>query len=281
MTKKTEELSREELIKRIGLLEDEILREKEANNKIKRTFISRVKHEIRTPLNSLIGFVNLLNNSHLNEIKRKLYVKYINMSMDSLILNIENLLEYAMLTAKQLELVEEKDVCLDILFDELYTIFSSEKHQQEKYSVVLLLKRKKENDKILVTCDRRRLKQIMTILMMSVLRGIRSGSIEFGYEIIDKNKIRFFISVSAEEFRTEYIGKILEDTEDPEVALNYPDINLTIVRRLIELMKGTINITTHPEGKGKLIRFDLPLDFRISSRDDPARYELKSRQDNR
>ncbi|MCD6200849.1 MAG: HAMP domain-containing histidine kinase [Bacteroidales bacterium] len=279
MKKKTEELNREELIERVKVLEEYIRREKEANKKIKRTFISRVNHEIRTPLNSIIGFANLLSNNHLDDVKRKLYVKYMTNSTSSLISSIENLLDYSLLTAEQLELVEEKDIQLDGLFDELYTVFSTEKHLQEKYSVVLLLKKKKENNKVLVTSDRKRLKQLVTLLMMNALRGTRSGSIVFGYEILNDAKIRIFVSDSAEQFRTEYVRKMLEGKGDPEVISRNPDINLTIVRLLVELMKGTVKVVEHPGGKGNTVYLDLPLEFRIGSVENPAGHEIISRQD--
>ncbi len=279
MKKKTEELNREELIERVKVLEEYIRREKEANKKIKSTFISRVNHEIRTPLNSIIGFANLLSNNHLDDVKRKLYVKYMTSSTGALISNIENLLDYALLTADQLELVEEKDVQLDGLFDELYAVFSTEKHLQEKYSVVLLLKKKKENSKILVTCDRRRVKQLVSILMMNALRGTRSGSIEFGYEVLDDARIRIFVSDSAEQFRTGYVRRILEGKEDPYTVSRNPDINLSIVRMLVTLMKGSVKVMEHKGGKGNTVYLDLPLEFRISSVEDPAGHEIPSRED--
>ena len=283
MAKNTEELSREELIEKVKSLEEDLRQEKIATRSIKQVFVSRVNHEIRTPLNSIIGFANLLseNKSQQDERKRELYIKYLNSSMESLLSRIENLLDYSMLTARQLELVEEKDVLLDQLFDELYTDFSHEKHLEEKYSIVLLLSRKRKAEKIVIDCDRRRLKQMMQILMMNALKGTRSGTIEFGYEIVDEKHIRFFVSDSADQYRTEYIQNLFRNPLELELARKEADINLSIVRELVKIMKGQVDIMAHPGRKGNTIFFILPLSYRMLSKNELAEKEMEARNDNR
>ncbi len=263
MIKKTEDLGKVELVERVRELEKDLIREKESARKVKKIFISRVNREIRTPLNSVVGFAHLLINDKIDKDKRKLYIQYLNSSTDALLTRIENLIDYAMLTAGQLELTEEEGVRLDLLFDELYEAFSMEKYLQEKYSLTLILSRKKGFEKIVANCDRRRLKQMIAGLLKNALQGTREGSIEFGYKPVDNQRIRFFVSDSADQYRTEYIQRLFKNPGELEKSRQDLDINLSIIRDLVSLMKGDIDIVAHPGGKGNTIGFVLPFKYRL------------------
>jgi len=274
MIRKPENLSRAELINQLKILEKDLIKEKEAARIIRKVFVSRVNHEIRTPLNSIVGFANLLVNDKVDQSQRKLYVQYLNSSTESLLSRMENLIDYAMLTAGQLELLEE-EVRIDHLFDEIYEAFNVEKHLQEKFGVALLLSRNKGYERIIANCDRRRLKQILGSLMKNALQGTRNGNIEFGYEPKGKKHLKFFVSDSADQYRTEYIQKLFENPEKLEKSKQDMDINLSVVRELVILMKGTIKVTLHRSGKGNTISFILPLKYNILPADKLSKREVK------
>ena len=263
MIKKTEELDRTALIDRIKMLEEDLRKEKDMNKKFNHIFVSKVNHEIRTPLNSVLGFANLLGNDKIEGYKRKLYVKYLNSSTESLLFRIENLLDYAMLAVGQLELIEEKDQSLDYLFVELYETFLLEKQFQEKNKVTLLLRKKEGTGEIVANIDRRRLKKMLSILLANALQGTRKGNIEFGYELVDNEHIRFYVSDSADQYRTEYIRKIFEEKNLSGMTQKDTDINLSLVRDLVRFMGGEIDIAAKPGGKGNVVSFIMPVHYRI------------------
>ncbi len=268
MVKKVEQLDRAALIDRIKVLEEDLKREKDMNKKFNHIFVSKVNHEIRTPLNSVLGFANLLGNDQIEGYKRKLYVKYLNSSTESLLFRIENLLDYAMLTVGQLELIEEKDQSLDHLFVGLYEAFLLEKQFQEKRNVTLLLSKKDGVGEIIASFDRRKLKKMLSILLANALQGTREGNIEFGYELADKGHIRFYVSDSADQYRTEYIRKIFDEKNLSGMTQKDTDINLSLVRDLVRFMKGEIDITPKPGGKGNVVSFILPLHYHIQTIDE-------------
>ncbi len=86
----------------------------------KQKFLSSLSHEFRTPMNGIIGFVDLLEHTETNRIQKE-YVSLISQSAQTMMHNVENLLELAQLESGQIEL-HEKGVNLI----ELMEAFSSE-----------------------------------------------------------------------------------------------------------------------------------------------------------
>ncbi len=278
MGKKTEDQDKAAMIEKIKDLENKLAKEREGNRQFRKIFISKVNHEIRTPLNSILGFANLLGNEQLDSIRRRLYIKYLNSSIESLLFRIGNLLDYAVLSPGQMELIGEDNLSVNQLFEELFEAFLIEKQFQEKHQVTLSLSRKKGAENIVATFDRKRLKKIFTILLRSALHGTRKGSVEFGYEPLDGHRLRFFVSDSADQYRTEYIRKVFEKERQEGMSGMDEDLDLSLVRDLVSLMKGKIEIMPKPGGIGNVISFSLPLPYRILTPDYPVPENKINRQ---
>jgi len=86
-------------------LEKERLKTKEVE-KLKTKFLANIGHEFRTPMNAILGFMELLEDTHLNE-RQKEYLKMVSYSAQNLMVNIETLLELSQLQSGRLKLYEE------------------------------------------------------------------------------------------------------------------------------------------------------------------------------
>jgi PAS domain S-box-containing protein len=75
----------------------------EAGNEAKSRFLATMSHEIHTPMNGVMGFTQLLRTTQLDAEQRE-YVNLIEQSGQALLLIIDDILDYAKITAGHLEL---------------------------------------------------------------------------------------------------------------------------------------------------------------------------------
>jgi signal transduction histidine kinase/ActR/RegA family two-component response regulator len=78
----------------------------EAASRAKSDFLATISHEIRTPLNGVLGFAQLLGDTALNKEQHE-YVSNIRKSGDSLVLLVNDLLDYSKIEAGKFELAPD------------------------------------------------------------------------------------------------------------------------------------------------------------------------------
>ncbi|WP_187360130.1 hybrid sensor histidine kinase/response regulator [Chitinolyticbacter meiyuanensis] len=78
----------------------------EAANQAKSEFLATISHEIRTPLNGILGFLQLLHQTHLTAEQRE-YVATIGHSGETLLTLINDLLDFSKIEAGKLTLTRE------------------------------------------------------------------------------------------------------------------------------------------------------------------------------
>jgi signal transduction histidine kinase len=211
-------------------------------------------------MNSIIGFSNLLAGNDLTADQRDLYLQYINSSSESLLSFIENLIDIAMIESEQLE-IREVDCNISDLFNELYSLFSREKHKKEKNSVALLMEKPANSDNLVIRADILRLDQILSNLISNALKFTEKGVIVIGYDLSDKNNIRFYVKDT---------GRGLEMNEQRQIFESFGrmgdsdlrnssgiGLGLQICNGLVNLMGGEIWVEPN-KNRGSVFIFTLP-----------------------
>ena len=89
----------------ITSLEKEKIKTKEIE-KLKTKFLANIGHEFRTPMNAILGFMELLENTRLDD-RQKEYLKMISYSSQNLMVNIEILLELSQLQSGRMKIYED------------------------------------------------------------------------------------------------------------------------------------------------------------------------------
>src|SRR3984885_4286022 len=240
----------------------------EHSNQEKTVFLANMSHEIRTPMNAILGFSELLQND-LHDSKHRQYLQSIRASAGSLLLLINDILDMSKIEAGVLELRPEPTDLREIC-DFLHTLFSEpaakkglklECHVAENFPHALLL-------------DRIRLRQILVNLVGNAVKFTDKGGIE--------------VQVTWEKQETSSQVTLVIEIQDTGVGIPKDKLDmifkpfsqagahrekekqgtglgLSIVKRLTEIMGGTVTVASVMEqGSAFHLRFpNVPISTRL------------------
>ncbi|HBC73515.1 MAG TPA: hypothetical protein DC017_01415 [Candidatus Wallbacteria bacterium] len=260
--------------RQIGMIEDITGRKKasdaiicarkqaEAAGRAKSLFLANISHEIRTPMNGIIGFTNLMGASGLNH-KQKEFNDIIKNSCLQLLQLIDDLLDFSKLEADKLKLDND-------LFDLAAAVDSSIKLVSEQSEIKKLQMETFIDERInyKVRGDAFRFRQILMNLLTNAVKFTYNGKVGVKISQIAVNS--GISTVSIEVYDTgigippEKTGEIFEmfnQLDEPDARHNGGSgIGLSIVRKLVEMMGGSVSIESEV-GKGS--RFTVILPFSI------------------
>lgn len=233
----------------------------EIANNYKNHFLANMSHEIRTPINTIIGFSELMKNENLQIQKRNKYSEIIEENSQALLRLIDDIIDVAKIEANELKI--RKEACsLGELFSELEMTYSNYLKRKQKRNLELTFQIPEESHHDVIFTDPYRLKQILNNLYLNALKYSESGHIEIGYNIINDNKLRFFVSDTGAGIPPERIKNIFKRynyTEDTTSSTVGSGLGLSICKDLALLLGGDINAKSIP-GEGSIFYLTLPYD---------------------
>ena len=233
----------------------------EESDKLKTAFLANMSHEIRTPMNAIIGFSELLNDEDLTKDNRREFVNLINDNSRLLLNLIEDIIDVAKIEAEQIKIVQSTCQVNQIL-DELGKYYKVELNKYEYKSIEIKVVKEQEDERFAIISDPLRFKQIMNNLIGNAIKFTDKGSVEFGYTIKDKKTIQFYIKDTGIGLPLDKLNVIFERFRQAEESTTKEyggtGLGLTISRRLIELLGGTIWVESVLH-QGSTFYFTLPL----------------------
>jgi len=217
----------------------------DAANHAKSEFLANMSHEIRTPMNAILGFTEILS-SKVEEPQHQEYLAAINDSGKTLLSLLNDILDLAKVEAGKLELeytaVEPAKVFHDI--GQLFTSKITEKQLEFKIDIAPNMPRA-------LFLDETRLRQILLNLLSNAVKFTDSGFIKLSSSWIETTAQGEFI------FTVEDSGKGINSKHQETVFTAFTQQNgqeqakyggtglgLTITRRLVEMMDGTISFNS-------------------------------------
>lgn len=258
-------LARKDLVTKQLELERErdlaVQHEKEAKaaTEAKSVFLANMSHEIRTPMNGVIGMIELVSRSKLDE-KQKDFMATAKRSAESLMFIINDILDFSKIEAGELT-IERVEFDLEQFFSEL--IYDQQFQANKKGLKLELVKEYFQPSKVIG--DPHRIMQVLNNLLSNSIKFAESGSIIVQYGLITTDE-HFCLTVVVTDNGigiSEASLPFLFDSfsqADMSTTRNFggTGLGLAITRQLCELMGGGITVQSQL-GKGSVFRFSVQL----------------------
>ncbi|MBI3231230.1 MAG: PAS-domain containing protein [Burkholderiales bacterium] len=239
----------------------------EAANRMKSEFLALISHEIRTPLAGVIGMLKFALRDQMLQAETRQLVERGQDSAQSLLAIINDLLDFSKIEAGKLS-IENIDFAIDDMLHDVYAMFSAQALAKE---IGFKLKIDSHLPHF-VLGDPIRLRQVLINLIGNAFKFTTEGQVVLqvqmlGYEAgvagnPGHNRLRFAVQDSGIGIAAEAVGRIFEKFEQADTSTTRrfggTGLGLSISRQLVELMGGTIGVTSEL-GQGSEFYFTLTL----------------------
>ena len=233
----------------------------EAANKAKSAFLFNMSHDIRTPMNAIIGYAELSRN-HLHEPdKLSEYLSNIRTCGQKMLSIIDNILEIARIENNQIVL--EESICnIEESFDSCIVMFNTA--VQEKHQTITV---HKQVANPYVYIDSSHLSEIVLNVISNAIKYTgQNGKIDCcltqkPHEDADWCYMEISIADNgigmSEEFQAHIFESFSRERSSTISGIEGTGLGMGIVKNLVELMHGTIEIQSSP-GKGSTFTICIP-----------------------
>lgn len=232
-------------------------------NNAKSEFLSRMSHDIRTPMNGIIGMTAIAKN-HVGEPEKVAdCLEKISSTSDHLLSLINDVLDMSRIEKGKIDILPAP-IHMEQLLNSCSNIIESQ-------SIIENIKfiKKFNITSELVMADELHLKQILINVLGNALKFTSAGgyiSFEVFEKTIEEKKSRFTFIIEdsgigmSESFVEHIFDPFVQEKQDARTEYNGSGLGMSIVKKLVDLMHGTILI----ESKKNIgSRFTITLDFEI------------------
>lgn len=259
-------LARKKLVeKHLELLQERDLaiqheQEARAATEAKSSFLANMSHEIRTPMNGVIGMIERVSHSELDE-EQKGFIAIAKRSADSLMIIINDILDFSKIEAGELTIEQVEFDVKQLIAELIHDYQFQAKRKGLKLELV-----KGSFQQINVVGDPHRIIQVLNNLLSNAIKFTESGSVivECDLDTFDDH-LRLSVVVTdtgigVSEGSIPYLFDSFSQA-DMSTTRNFggTGLGLAITKQLCELMGGGVTAKSQL-GKGSAFQFSVQLD---------------------
>ncbi|MGE5461911.1 MAG: GAF domain-containing protein [Syntrophothermus sp.] len=232
----------------------------EQANQAKSAFLSSMSHELRTPLNAIINFVEMVARGMIGPVNQE-QVELLDQALYSskhLLNLINDVLDISKIQAGQLTLFIEDEVSVHVEVEATLSIVGG--LLQEKG---LQLIRDIDPHLPMISCDRRRLRQVLLNLMSNAIKFTNEGTVTMSVKH-QGQEVLFAVIDTGPGIPPDKQNLIFEpfiQTENGVRQVQGSGLGLPISRSLIRAHGGELWVESE-RGEGSAFFFTLPVDRR-------------------
>ena len=222
--------------------------------KSREKMILTVTHDIKSPLSSILGYIELLNTTPVNE-RQHYFLKNMQNSSEHILQLVNNLLDLSKLENNKIT-IEEVIFNPKQLFQEISDTFLPLANKKQ-----LILKTKlDEGLNCSIAGDALRIRQIITNILSNAIKYTSEGEVVFSAFILEKQKqLILQIRDCGSGMTSEEQQFIFEEFSRLKCHHNIEGtgLGLTITLKLIQLLGGELQVESQP-GQGSCFIISLP-----------------------
>lgn len=233
------------------------LKQVEESDKLKSAFLSNMSHEIRTPMNAIVGFSFLLSEPDTPEHEKESYITSIKKNSETLLVLINDILEMSKIQTNQVDIINQSVDVVDLL-EELKESF---KIHSDSQKIQLMVDIEQYNNKLNISADKFRLRQILSNLLSNALKFTDDGVVKMGVTKEIKGFVTFYVQDTGigipEEVGNSIFERFLKIESTETKFYKGVGLGLAISYSLVKAMGGDIWYTSRL-GEGTTFYFTIP-----------------------
>ena len=229
----------------------------EEANRLKDEFLSVISHELRTPLNAILGWTKLLRAGNMAEGKANQGLEVIERNAKSQAQLVEDLLDISRIITGKLRLAVRPISLIPVIEAAIETVQPAA--DARSIRIQTLFDPKAET----VSGDPERLQQVAWNLLSNAIKFTpKGGRVQVRLERVNSH-IELIVSDTGKGISPEFLPQLFNrfSQEDGSTSRSQGGLGLglSIVRHIVELHGGSIQVTSLGEEKGTTFTVSLPL----------------------